>query len=275
MSLAELWCGYLYCQYCGAEESLPFRCAFCHGYFCTNHRLPEQHLCSEAQKARTRGTQTENYIPVTYRYEFDVLTRPPRRTRTFWFSSTEIMHVIVGIVLVSAVGLSIPLGSAGISNLTMALPSLGIFTAGFILHELSHKFVAQLHGLWAEFRLTSMGVIITAISVLSPVKFIAPGMVMIAGSATSDTIGKLAVAGPMANLAISLLSTVGVLLSRATLLRHVFALGCWVNAYMALFNLIPFGQFDGLKVFRWSKPAWITIVGLAVLLLFASSYYIF
>ncbi|RLG97981.1 rhomboid family intramembrane serine protease, partial [Candidatus Bathyarchaeota archaeon] len=31
------------CQYCGAEEPLPFKCPFCGGYFCVEHRLPENH----------------------------------------------------------------------------------------------------------------------------------------------------------------------------------------------------------------------------------------
>jgi Zn-dependent protease len=36
---------------------------------------------------------------------------------------------------------------------------------------------------------------------------------------------------------------------------------------MALFNLIPFGDFDGLKIFRWNKAAWALIVMLAIALL--------
>ena len=30
----------------------------------------------------------------------------------------------------------------------------------------------------------------------------------------------------------------------------------WFNAWIAVFNLIPFGIFDGLKVFNWNKKAW-------------------
>ena len=31
------------CEYCGKEVLLPFRCKFCGGYFCEEHRLPEKH----------------------------------------------------------------------------------------------------------------------------------------------------------------------------------------------------------------------------------------
>jgi len=47
---------------------------------------------------------------------------------------------------------------------------------GFILHELAHKYVAQGYGLWAEFRLNMTGLLLTAISIVSPIKFIAPGL---------------------------------------------------------------------------------------------------
>ena len=42
--------------------------------------------------------------------------------------------------------------------------------------------------------------------------------------------------------------------------------GSAINAFMALFNLIPFGVFDGLKVFRWSKQVWLVLLALAVVI---------
>jgi Zn-dependent protease len=42
--------------------------------------------------------------------------------------------------------------------------------------------------------------------------------------------------------------------------------GAAINAFMALFNLIPFGVLDGLKVFRWNKQVWLVLLALAALL---------
>lgn len=196
---------------------------------------------------------------------------PKERLR---FSTKEVLHILVGVALVSAVGLSVPFGIRQVYNPMATLLAVGIFTIGFILHELSHKFVAQLHGLWAEFRLSSVGAIITTISIVSPIKFIAPGMVMIAGAATVSTVGKLALAGPAANLLVGLIAFLVSLTSREVMIRYLFALGCWVNSYMALFNLIPFGQFDGLKVFRWSRGAWVATILMAVCMLLISGYYV-
>lgn len=38
----------LKCQVCGKEVDLFFRCSFCNGNFCVEHRLPENHSCPQA-----------------------------------------------------------------------------------------------------------------------------------------------------------------------------------------------------------------------------------
>jgi len=38
--------------------------------------------------------------------------------------------------------------------------------------------------------------------------------------------------------------------------RGLFLTGAAFNSSIALFNLIPYGIFDGLKVFMWSKKIW-------------------
>jgi len=180
--------------------------------------------------------------------------------------------VLIGVALVSAVGLSLRRGLMiiGVRNMGLIVFAVALFTLGFILHELAHKFAAQSFGLWAEFRLSTIGVAITAISILSPIKFIAPGMVLIAGMATRDVFGRVALAGPLTNLGLGLIA---LLASFAVPegYRQVFEIGCWVNTYMALFNLIPFGDFDGLKIFKWNKAAWAIIVALGLILLFLVS----
>jgi len=268
----------LYCQKCGKEEPLPFRCPFCGGYFCPEHRLPESHECTEAWKTKIpRQPEPVTISTPSTSYSVQYAWGLPPKQPTFWFSPTEVKHVIIGLVLVSAVGLSLrrSLQIIGINNFSLVLLAVALFTLGFILHELAHKFSAQSHGLWAEFRLSTLGVLITTLSVFSPIKFIAPGMVLIAGMAGSEVVGRVALAGPLTNLIIAFLAMLVSFAIPAGALHHVLALGCWVNSYMALFNLIPFGDFDGLKVFKWNKVIWALIVGLAVALLFYSSQFVF
>jgi membrane associated rhomboid family serine protease len=40
------------CDICGEEVALPFKCRYCGGTFCSNHRLPENHSCKRLSEAR-------------------------------------------------------------------------------------------------------------------------------------------------------------------------------------------------------------------------------
>jgi Zn-dependent protease len=140
------------------------------------------------------------------------------------------------------------------------------FTAGFLVHELTHKAMAQRYGMWAEFRLDKFGALLTLLSAVSPLKIIAPGAVVIAGNTTPDRVGRTAAAGPITNILIaSLLLGLAEVLHPMVFMEALLA-GSAINAFMALFNLIPFGVFDGLKVFRWNKQAWLVLFALAVLI---------
>lgn len=133
----------------------------------------------------------------------------------------------------------------------------------FLLHELAHKFAAQRAGLWAEFRIVLMGFILTAISVISPFfKIVSPGAVMISGFTSRANAGKISAAGPSANLALSFALIALWLLMPFPVLMALAA----INAWIALFNLIPFGVLDGFKVFLWSKKAWAMAFALSLTL---------
>ena len=141
-----------------------------------------------------------------------------------------------------------------------------IFALIFLLHEIAHKLVAQHYGLWAEFRLTMFGALITLISIISPLKLISPGAVMIAGSGDKEKIGKTAIAGPTVNIVLSIISfAFTFFLQDLFLLVALFS--TYISAFIAVFNLIPVGILDGWKVFNWSKLIWGIAFALSLALL--------
>jgi Zn-dependent protease len=240
------------CQHCGNDVVLPFKCAYCGGLFCAEHRLPESHACPESWRAkapREVPTTTQKWAEQpSYKY---TVSYTPKTARIFWFSKTELKHLTIGALLVMGVGLSYFITAAsGSTMLTLAILSIA-FTLSFLLHELAHKFSAQHFSLWAEFRLTMQGALITLVSIFLPFKLISPGAVMIAGAGTRETVGKISLAGPLTNI---LLSTGCILI--ATFTQDIFWFIAFINAFLAAFNLIPFGVMDGLKVFRWNKAFW-------------------
>lgn len=249
------------CQYCEKDVVLPFKCTFCNQYYCTEHRLPENHECPEYWRARAPREQTQPIVVEegreATRYEYKYTYKPPSIHRHFRFSPIEIRHLTLSALLVMGVGLSVVL-QIRIGLLVIRpeiLVSLAVvFTFAFILHELAHKLVAQQYGLWAEYRLTLLGALLTLLSIISPIKFISPGAVMIAGPMRKGIAGKTGLAGPLTNIVLSIVFTALYPLKGA--IQTIAMMGAAFNSWIALQNLIPFGVLDGAKVFGWNKAVW-------------------
>ena len=80
---------------------------------------------------------------------------------------------------------------------------------------------------------------------------------MIAGVADKETIGKTAISGPLTNMVICIGSfALTFIVSSTDPFFEVVLLVAIFNAFIAILNLIPFGMFDGWKVFQWSKLVW-------------------
>jgi Zn-dependent protease len=245
------------CRKCGQETFLPFRCPYCGDQFCSEHRLPENHDCPRMDLARAQR-QEDAMLQGANTYEYKVTYGMPRRTRGHvCFSPKELKHLAVAVLLVIGVGLSYVFLTGLVGDwLLLASVSAVIFTTSFFFHEIAHKVTAQRRGLWAEFRLTVWGSVLTAIFMILPVPFkiISPGAVMISGPASMDEIGKISIAGPTTNIILS-----AALVAAAfapTPISWIFVIGALFNGYIAVFNLIPIGILDGFKIFNWNKMIW-------------------
>jgi Zn-dependent protease len=235
---------------------LPFKCPYCNRYYCPEHRLPENHNCPEYWRARAPHPQPPPISTPEKPYEYTITYGPKSMTKRFWFSPTEIKHLTISTLLVIGVGLSMLPWNQPVSLFNIRIETLlslaAVFTLLYLLHEIAHKLTAQHYGLWAEFRLTPFGALITLISILSPIKLISPGAVVIAGPLNIEIAGKTALAGPLTNLLLSIGSIAFMLYLPGSIAWYSAAFNAWI----AFFNLIPFGIMDGLKVFRWNKLIW-------------------
>jgi Zn-dependent protease len=178
-------------------------------------------------------------------------------------SKTELLHLSIATLLVMAVGLSFN------HYRYISWQFLAIFVTAFLIHELAHKFLAQYYGSWAEFRAQLYGLIITAISALPimPFKFIAPGAVMV-GLSDKNKFGRVALIGPMTNLIMGF----GFLMSSYLFPYSPYMyVGASFNAWIAMFNLLPFGVLDGQKIFDWNKVVWACTMA-STMALFITSY---
>jgi Zn-dependent protease len=150
---------------------------------------------------------------------------------------------------------------------------------GFILHELSHRFVAKNHKCHAEYKMWKEGLILAVALVIltnGAFTFAAPGAVMITplidlwgdrSKITKKDIGLISISGPLMNLLLA-----GIFIALDLLipsLSFVFSLGARVNIWLGFFNMLPIPPLDGSKIMFWSKKIWaILLIVFAVMLLF-------
>jgi Zn-dependent protease len=252
------------CDHCGKEEYMPFRCKYCGGYFCSDHRLPEMHNCEGSYQQSRSTTGTSQFTPTGYSY-----TSTRRATRYGLFGETELRDLAIGLTVIMLIPLSLYWRYL-FTEPVLITSFLLIYALAFILHELAHKFSAQRFGYWAEFKINQQGLMLTLFSLISPLKIIAPGAVMISNIASWNHYGKVAAAGPATNIGLGLLFFALRLTSGDPFVLLLANIGMQINASLALFNLIPFGMFDGAKIIKWNKYVWVAcIVAAGLLYLFS------
>jgi Zn-dependent protease len=134
---------------------------------------------------------------------------------------------------------------------------------GFLLHELAHKFSANKFGCKAEYKAYYNGLglaVLLAVLTNGSFVFAAPGAVYFGGlKLNKRKVGLIALAGPATNIVLFIISLA--LLS----MSPFFGFVAFVNIWLALFNLLPFGPLDGEKVFNWDKRIWSAVFALAVI----------
>jgi Zn-dependent protease len=192
------------------------------------------------------------------------------------FSKKEVQDIAISVVTLSvALFFIIYRSPFKINGMNVTLPlssALGIAflmtITAFLLHEMSHKFTAIHYGAWSEFRMWPLGLVLTIITGIIGFLFALPGAVYFVSYRNPIREGKIALAGPTANLIIGT-ALIPVFLfvpmSSLTILAAVYYL-IYINLWLGLFNLIPFPPLDGSKVFAWNKKSWGAVFALAAVL---------
>ena len=205
-----------------------------------------------------------------------VATPAGRRVAGLYFSGTEIRDLLVAwLALGAAFTLFFAGGSDGIGRIVaagvVAPLFIGLATAGvaFLLHEIAHKVVAVHYDQVAEFRADNGMLVLAVASSLLGFIFAAPGAVHHRGRLTPREHGHVALAGPVVNLGLMVaflpVFALGGLLG-SDLVTVLGSRGIAINAFLAAFNLVPYGPLDGKTVIGWSKPVWAVVFVPSVLL---------
>lgn len=204
---------------------------------------------------------------------------PGKKFSGMTFSKTELIHITIA-VLVLAVAFTMMLrkGSHLDPNPLMNIlylfgVSLMLVVCSFLLHEIGHKFMAQSYGAWSEFRMYPAGLFMALVFSLFGFLFAAPGAVYIQGNITKEQNGKISLAGPLVNFIIAVIG-IALCLTTTGLASQIFFMLGWLNAFLGVFNMIPFPPLDGHKIALWSIPVYIVFAAIGIAELLVMYYFI-
>jgi Zn-dependent protease len=192
------------------------------------------------------------------------------------FSQKEIEDLLISWLILSLAFAMFRLEDVSIPYVPYALLQNPIFVlqmfiivgTAFVLHELSHKYVAQKYGLWAEYRKWTWGLILAFfLSLTGVIFFAAPGAVMIMSTAwiTPEIEAKTSIAGPLTNITVGI---VAMLIGATGYFSNFLTELAVINFFLAVFNLLPIPPMDGSKILKYNGMIWIIAFGTAAVLLF-------
>ena len=185
-------------------------------------------------------------------------------------SETELKHLLIAWLAISFAFAVVLRGWHGLNFFLVF--GISAITVGFafIFHELAHKVVAQKYGAWSEFRMAPFMLLVAILTAFMGFIFAAPGAVMIINPyLTREESGKIAIAGPMMNVALAFLF-LPLAFSTYGLPKQIGEFGVVINAWLAVFNMIPISVLDGRKVMAWDKQVYGVAVGIAIVVLVMS-----
>ena len=148
---------------------------------------------------------------------------------------------------------------------------------GFISHEMGHKYAAEKFGSPSRFMMWPQGILLMLL--IAPFGFIfaAPGAVYIFKRMTTRENGIVSLAGPMVNMMLFLLFALILIFSSlfefglSSVVLMICTLGMWINALLAMFNLLPIFILDGAKVIKWDFKIWLGAFLIALFMFFSHS----
>jgi Zn-dependent protease len=172
------------------------------------------------------------------------------------FSRAEVKDIVISVIVLSLV-FAYP---DFLINPIIIVISLFVVGIAFMGHELSHRFTARKLGYFAEYRMWPQGIMLAIFFTLltnGSFIFAAPGAVVFGSfwafkNPTPNDVGKIGISGAVFNIILMLT----LIFANYLYPYWILVYAAMINAWLAIFNLIPLGPLDGRKVLDWNRGVW-------------------
>ncbi len=180
-----------------------------------------------------------------------------------YFSKDELKDILIATLVL---GFAFAYGSySGLSLLLGTAIMTTILIFSFIPHELAHKYIAIKYGYYARYVKWDWGLFLTLLMALvTHGKF----LIAINGAVTiysgtrqmgSEENAKISMAGPVTNMIFATVFLILAILLKSGTIHWILYNIAFVNAILAVFNLLPIPPLDGSKIFWYSIPLWLVV----------------
>lgn len=188
------------------------------------------------------------------------------------FTKGEIRDIIISVIALIIIFSWRPFPSFGL-NLDIVPYVVIIVIIAFLMHEMAHKFMARKFNMVAFYKMWPQGILFGLIFMILGLRFVAPGAVIVhpykfgrwgfrrpKPEIASGEMGLIALAGPAINLFFAMMFS----LFNGFLFQQLV----FINAWLALFNLLPIPPLDGSKIIIWKPWLWGFCLAIALILVF-------
>lgn len=133
-----------------------------------------------------------------------------------------------------------------------------IILLAFLNTFLPRKLLVKRYGYSSRYLLTRIGFIVTIATIISPIKFIFPGLLVVpeSNNLTKNEQGISSSVGPIINTILAIGFVLLGWLLNDPLIAIIFTVGAFITSQITFSILIPLRGTTGQKVFKWSWVLW-------------------
>ena len=167
----------------------------------------------------------------------------------------EFLDIIIGSLLIA---ISFGFTSILMTNVPWIYSGflIAIILISYLSTILPQKLLAKRFGCTSRYMLTKLGLLITALTIISPVKYLSPGMLVIPeiDYISKKRSGIISAIGSMINISLGIAFIfLAIFLNNDSVINLMLA-GAFVTSQITLLRLIPMQFLPGKKILNWSWP---------------------